>query len=55
MAHSAIWGHPVKRKKLDKNPEQFQTFLRLVSENTASMAHLPSTVCEMKGFIYFIF
>ena len=42
-----------ENKELSKISEQFTSFLRLVFENIASLVHLLSTVCEMKGFEFF--
>ena len=44
-----LWN---ENEKLNKNSEWFKSFLRLMSENSASLVHLLSTVCELKGFLF---
>ena len=41
------------KKKLNRKSERFKSFLRPMSQSTASLVPLLSTVCKLKGFVIF--
>ena len=56
MAHSVIWGPSCEmKKKVNKNSEPFKIFWKVMLQNTASLVHLVSTMCKIKGLIFLAF